>query len=266
MRETLYSCLSPRCFCARAAAHFFIGISLAFAAGAVGAEEHVSGQNAWSYHGNTGPEHWGNLSSASSLCAKGMRQSPVDFIAEASMGLYKPFAFDYRTTHFQVVNNGHTVEGHATESRNRLDYGSSMFVLEQFHMHAPSEHSFEGRHYPLEIHLVHRSASGEVTVLAVLVLQGHENRALADLFRNLPARTHDEIAVTLNTEVFLPHTQEAFEYIGSLTTPPCTENVNWIVLRQPIELSEEQIKAFRSLYSENRRPVQPLHQRIVSKN
>jgi carbonic anhydrase len=245
--------------------------ALAFSFDAVAEEhkaaaEHGGHEAHWSYHGETGPSHWGDLSSGAPVCKTGARQSPINLVTGQASSPYKPFALDYKKGSFEFVNNGHSIQA-AAEPGNTLDYNSSLFTLKQFHFHAPSEHTVDGKSFPLELHFVHASDSGALTVVGVFITEGEKNDALAEAFQNLPE--NDKAAAkkyAVDIPALLPKNQGAFEYIGSLTTPPCSEDVNWVVLRQPITLSKEQIDAFKKLYPDNNRPIQKPNERLVGKN
>lgn len=229
-------------------------------------EAHGGHEAHWSYHGETGPAHWGDLSSGAPVCKTGVRQSPIDLRPEHASSPYKPFTLNYKIGRFEFVNNGHSIQA-AAELGNVLDYDSSLFSLKQFHFHAPSEHTVGGESFPMELHFVHASESGALTVVGVLITEGAKNDVLAEAFKNLPENDKVEAKkYTVDISALLPKNHGAFEYIGSLTTPPCSENVNWVVLRQPITLSKEQIDAFKKLYPNNNRPVQQPNERLVGKN
>jgi carbonic anhydrase len=225
----------------------------------------------WSYRGETGPTHWGDLTSGAPVCKTGLRQSPIDLVTDQASSPYKPFILDYKESSFEFINNGHSIQAAVKPGRYTLDYDGSLFTLRQFHFHAPSEHTVDGRSFPMELHLVHASESGSLAVVGVFIKEGERNSTLAEPFQSLPGNDKEkEKAKTRNYKVdipaLLPENRGAFEYIGSLTTPPCSENVNWIVLRQPITLSKEQIEAFKKLYPDNNRPVQKPNERLVGKN
>ena len=144
--------------------------------------------------------------------------------------------------------------------------GEASFQLVQFHFHAPSEHTVAGRALPMEVHLVHRSDAGVFAVLGVLIDEGRHNPNYEPIWAHLPeeAGAHESLAdLTLDLEDLLPKRRLAFRYMGSLTTPPCSEGVRWFVLADPIELSAEQIAEFTEIYDHNSRPTHPLRGRSL---
>lgn len=216
----------------------------------------------WTYDGATGPANWGTLSPAYAACADGSRQSPVDLRAATRRPL-RNIAFRYRAeSAAKVVNNGHSVEWEFPAGSSIRVAGVS-YPLTQMHFHSPSEHRVGGRSWPLEIHIVHKTANGAAAVVGILVAKGKRNKAWAALVRALPAEGEREIdGVPLPK--LLPADRRAFRYSGSLTTPPCTEGVHWDLIKTPIEMSAEQIAAFQRRYRGNRRPIQPLNDRRIT--
>jgi carbonic anhydrase len=227
----------------------------------------------WDYDGEEGPARWGQLSPDYSACAKGRSQSPIDLPAVALDDLGAG-TFDYNPADFEahpnehpeeVINNGHTIQV-GIEDGASLIIGDERFQLVQFHFHAPSEHTVAGRTLPMEVHLVHRSDSGTFAVVGVLIAEGGHNPAVEPIWEHLPGEsgTHESLAdLTLDLEALIPKRRLAFRYLGSLTTPPCSEGVRWFVLAEPIELSAEQIAEFSAIYDDNNRPTQPLRGRSL---
>lgn len=217
----------------------------------------------WEYQGKTGPENWAKLTPEFSQCA-GSNQSPVDLsgLVEAKLA---PLEFHYQASGQTVVNNGHTLQvGYAPGSTLQLD--GIRFELKQFHFHAPSENLIEGRSYPLEVHLVHVSDKGEIAVVAVMFEAGKVNLALAEALSEFPAKVREiqTLKVPLSAEQLLPDTRDYYRFSGSLTTPPCSEGVRWLVMKKSVEISQSQIDAFKALmHNPNNRPVQPLNGRVV---
>jgi carbonic anhydrase len=217
----------------------------------------------WSYEGESGPEHWGQLSSGFAACAKGVEQSPVDIPAGAPVNP-ADIAFSYQPSAVNIFNNGHTVQvAYAKGGSITLD--GVIYSLDQFHFHAASEHAIGGAHSPLEIHLVHKNAQGGLAVVGVLLKAGAENPAYAPVLRNLPAQVSRQPApvagAIVDANQLLPAQRGYWRYNGSLTTPPCSEGVKWLVMSTPVELSEAQIAAFTSLYKDDARPLQPFNSR-----
>jgi carbonic anhydrase len=216
------------------------------------AEEH------WSYEGNDGPKHWGGL------CNSGKNQSPVD-LRDAVSARLAPLSFKYESLAQDVFNNGHTVQvTYAPGSTLTVD--SHPYQLQQFHFHAPSENLLDGKQFPLEAHFVHADADGNLAVVAVFFEAGAANVALEKLGKDLPLRAGDkhDLAVRIAAAELMPKARDYFRFSGSLTTPPCSEGVNWLVLKRPVTASSEQIEHLHAAMGhDNARPVQPLNARII---
>ena len=216
-------------------------------------ESHAADTHAhWSYDGDTGPAHWGDLNPEYAACSTGKEQSPIDVDTVKEENLVN-LAFDYHPSSVNIINNGHTVEA-------VYDPGSSFTVdgvqydLKQFHFHAPSEHTVDGQYAAMEMHLVHENAEGKKAVVGILINQGTD----ATLAVPEPGTTGQ-----INAADFLPSDQTTFRYEGSLTTPPCTEGVSWFLMIHPIQLSAQQIAAFTTIYNHNNRPIQSVNGRTI---
>lgn len=218
------------------------------------------------YEGEDGPENWGELSSAWSLCGEGEAQSPIDIPAKTPGSSGPALETTYAAAPLNIVNNGHTVQVNYAAG-NTLKVGDKTWELLQFHFHAGSEHTVAGKEYPLEMHLVHRDGSGGLAVVGVLIEEGDENAELAKVFDHLPATKGPAATVagvSVNAANLLPPMPLAsWRYNGSLTTPPCSEGVRWHLLSTPIQASAEQIEQFTALYEDDARPVQPLNGRSI---
>ncbi len=228
-------------------------------------------QRDWSYAESTGPEHWGELAASNAACAKGSEQSPINIISsqvkEEKRSSGKQIY--YEPTTFTLLNNGHTIQANATTENNRIVVEGKEYKLAQFHFHTPSEHQLNGQNYDLEIHFVHKDKSGKLAVLGVMIQEGKKNQALATFWDSLPNEENEKDGAKkaqIHLPSLLPQNQLSFHYEGSLTTPPCTEEVKWIVFEQPIEMSKDQIKAFQKIFKDNHRPIQPLNERDIFKN
>ncbi|HET9251448.1 MAG TPA: carbonic anhydrase family protein [Candidatus Eisenbacteria bacterium] len=227
----------------------------------------------WSYEGETGPAAWGTLSPGWTPCGSGQSQSPIDIHetmrAELPAMKRQFLPAQLRIIHKEHVadeiNNGHTIQVNYTGG-DTLRIGDEAFELKQYHFHSPSEHTVGGKHYPMEMHLVHKSPAGQLAVIGVFIEEGLHNAAFDPVWANLPktkgAETHVE-NVTVDINQLLPKSTASYRYDGSLTTPPCSEGVKWIVMATPIQLSTDQVGAFRALVHGNNRPVQPLNGRAV---
>jgi carbonic anhydrase len=225
----------------------------------------------WSYDESTGPEYWGELDPSNSACIKGNEQSPINLeFAQAKVDKkIKRNQIYYEPTTFTLLNNGHTIQANATTESNIIIVEGNAYTLAQFHFHTPSEHQFNGQHYDMELHLVHSDHNGKLAVIGVLIQEGGENKLLASVWGDLPkdnTKKESSEKHLIHLQALLPQNQMSFHYNGSLTTPPCTEQVKWIVLEQPIEMSKQQIQAFQEIFSDNHRPVQPLNNREIIKN
>jgi len=222
------------------------------------------GEVHWGYEGNSGPYFWGDLKNEFATCKAGKSQSPIDISAAIATELAE-IQFDYKDTPLHIVNNGHTIQANY-QPGSSITIGSKQFELLQFHFHSPSEHTIGGKAYPMVAHLVHKAADGQLGVIGVLLKEGQSNSIIDRLWAHLPKNTGEENTLEgehINVIDLLSKDMTYFNYSGSLTTPPCTEGVNWMLLAAPVELSTEQIAQFRSLYDANARPVQPVNGRPV---
>lgn len=223
----------------------------------------ATGYPHWSYSGNTGPEHWGELQPAFRACQLGLEQTPID-LTSATRGDAGPVAIDYRPQPLRIVNNGHTIQVNAEPGSN-CTIGGTRYELAQFHFHHPSEHLLAGRPFDMECHFVHRASSGALAVVGMFMKPGARNEAFAPVFDAMPRSQGPEVRppATINPAAMLPRTGGYFRYMGSLTTPPCSEGLRWTVYREPVEVSPDQIRQFAALFPNNARPVQRLNRRFV---
>lgn len=226
---------------------------------------HAAGP-AWSYSGPTGPQAWAQLSPLYSLCERGRRQSPIDIRDGLKVDL-EPVQFDYKPGFFSIIDNGHTVDVQLA-SGSAIELGGRRYELAGFHFHLPSEERVEGRGFEMSIHLVHRDVKGRLAVVALLAEEGEEHPAVQQVWNHLPLEKHELVAapVEFDPAALLPADRRYYTYMGSLTTPPCTEGVLWIVLQQPIRISPEQRAIFVRLYPMNARPVQPTSDRLIKQS
>lgn len=251
-------------------AHVVKTLVLALAA-LVGGAAYASGggHHHWAYQGeHEGPAHWAELDPAFETCAKGSRQSPID-ISNTVKAELPSLNFEYNKAEPTIVNNGHTVQVNVPPG-SQLKVAGQTYSLLQFHFHTPSEETIGGKHMAMVGHFVHKNAAGQLGVVAVLMQPGPivKNAAYAPVFDHLP-RPNEKITVEgleLDLAAMLPTDKSYYSFEGSLTTPPCSESVNWMVLKRPIALGNDQIKAFRRLFNANARPVQPLNGRVVKES
>ena len=221
----------------------------------------------WGYETENGPDVWGQLSPEYILCAEGKHQSPIDLVNPTPADL-PPITFNYRSASVNIRNTGHTIEV-AYPKGNWIEIDRTKYNLLQFHFHAPSEHTVEAELYDMEMHLVHESEDGTLAVIGVLIKSGNVNTAFDSFWHLIPSLSEESEHVTgviLNAFDLLPDTKRTYRYNGSLTTPPCSEGVKWLVMTTPIEMSESQIAAFRAIIHDNNRPVQPLNGRKLLVN
>jgi carbonic anhydrase len=220
----------------------------------------------WSYEGVSGPDAWSRLAPGFAKCASGQRQSPID-IQDGFRVQLDPVRFDYRPSAFRVVDNGHTVQVDVAAG-NAIEVMGRRYELRQFHFHRPSEERIAGRQFDMVAHLVHQDAEGRQAVVAVLLEHGAAQPVVQAVWNNLPLEKGEEQAASapLDLQQLLPRERGYYTYMGSLTTPPCTEGVLWLVMKQPVAVSPEQIALFARLYPMNARPVQPSAGRIVKES
>ncbi len=221
----------------------------------------------WQYSGEFGPEAWGRMQPAYALCDRGRRQSPIDIVAARKQAL-PALEFQYRSAPLRIVNDGHTVRVRFANG-SRMLIGRDGHTLQQFHFHLPGGDRLRGEEFPMAMHFLHKSNGGQLVSLVVLFRLGAENRALATLLPNMPARGQAERTfpdVQFDPAQLLPASHGYYAYEGSLTAPPCTEGVRWIVMKQPLELSAAQLARLGQMFPANARPVQPLYDRIVTES
>ncbi|MBL8315936.1 MAG: carbonic anhydrase family protein [Rubrivivax sp.] len=210
----------------------------------------------WDYTGPAGPQTWGGLKPEFSLCSIGQRQSPIDIRGGLSVDL-EPVRFDYQSSRFSVIDNGHTVQANLAPG-NAIEIGGNRFELQQFHFHRPSEERIDGRQFEMSVHLVHKDPMGKLAVVTLLLDKGPAQPAVQKVWNNLPLEKNQDVParVALDLNELLPADQRYYTYMGSLTTPPCTEGVQWVVMRQPVTVAPEQIELFARIYPMNARPLQ----------
>jgi carbonic anhydrase len=220
----------------------------------------------WGYAGEAGPQAWGELKPEFAQCSLGKRQSPIDIRGGVRVDL-EPIKFDYRPTGFAVVDNGHTVQVNVGPG-NAIEVMGKRFDLLQFHFHRPSEERIDGRQFDMVAHLVHKDVEGKLAVVAVLLDRGSVHPLVQTVWNNLPLEKGDEVRASsaLDLNQLLPKDQRYYTYMGSLTTPPCSEGVLWMVLSQPVTISPEQIAVFSRLYPMNARPIQQASGRLIKQS
>ena len=222
----------------------------------------------WGYDDRNGPEHWADIGFED---CEGKMQSPVDIETDHVVTEELPkIEFEYHHTALTILNNGHTIEVEYDEG-SEIVVGGDVFELLQFHFHAPSEHTLNGANFEIEMHLVHSNEDGELAYIVVFIKEGKfPNKDFRDLWDFLPSQAGHEVEsdFRINVEEMLPGDRSYYTYEGSLTTPPCSEGVKWMLLKEPIELSRWQILQFKlilrlSCCEQNNRPTQELHEREI---
>ncbi len=218
----------------------------------------------WEYRGPHGAAHWADIDPKFETCAKGQVQSPID-IRDPQAASLPSLEFSYGRVHPSIVNNGHTVQVNVPPGQT-LRVGDHSYELVQFHFHTPSEEHVAGKASAMVAHFVHRDAEGRFAVVAALIEPGKPNTGFETVLSHLPRQAGETLTVEgleLDLAALLPAQRRYYDYEGSLTTPPCSEQVHWMVLTQPVHVSREAIHQFRQLYPANARPVQPLNGRVV---
>lgn len=215
----------------------------------------------WEYSGHYGPEQWGTIADGFKVCSAGLEQSPINILNTWSTR--NAIELDYKPSTFQVIDNGHTVQVNV-ERGNFAKIAGQHYELKQFHFHAPSEHLLENRPYQMEVHFVHANDKGELAVIGAFINPGPTHAGYQTVWDYMPVKINEPIKpynITLDMRRLLPTALTAFHYRGSLTTPPCSEKVNWNVLDANLKISQDQIDRFKTKYQLNARPVQPLNYR-----
>ena len=218
----------------------------------------------WAYEGKEGPENWAKLKPEFATCAAGQNQSPInidqtiDAPLKSLKGIQKIFAKE-------ILNNGHTVQANF-KFGNMLLLDDVPYQMKQVHFHAPSENTIKGKSFPLEAHFVHADKNGNLSVIGVMFKEGKANSGLEKLWAQMPKEAGEPIALKakVSASEMIPDNRDYYRFSGSLTTPPCSEGVRWLLLKTPMTASKEQIETFEAvMHHHNNRPVQPLNGRLV---
>ena len=220
----------------------------------------------WGYTGNQGPEFWGTLSPKYHLAKDGKQQSPIDIQTKTVLAeSLPPLKFNYRKENLSAINNGHSIQ-HNEQPGSFLHIGEKIYSLEQFHIHVPSEHTINGIHADAELHFVHKSSSGHVAVVAVMVHADSKDPVNSPLHNVLPQQAGERVEVdqvTRDPMDLIPKNHSYLQYMGSFTTPPCTEGIHWVVMKTPISTTPAVVAKFNEVIGGNNRPVQKLNDRQV---
>lgn len=220
----------------------------------------------WSYDGDASPDQWARLSPEWASCSTGSRQSPIDIRDGIKVDL-EAVRFEYRPSTFTVIDNGHTVQVNLPPG-NAIVVAGKRYELLQFHFHKPAEERVNGKPFDMVVHLVHKDLNGKLAVVAVLLEKGSAQRVVQNVWNHLPLEKGDpvEAGVPLDPSDLLPAERGYYTYMGSLTTPPCSEGVLWMVMKQPVGISQEQLAIFARLYPMNARPLQASSTRLIKES
>jgi len=228
---------------------------------------HTTHNAHWGYTGHNGPSSWGSLSDDYKMCTLGRNQSPINITNSLDAHL-APIQFSYTTAPTEIVNNGHTVQVNIA-SGSSIVVDKKRYELKQYHFHTPSENHIEGKSFPLEVHFVHVAKDGELAVIGVMFEYGKANTTLAQLWEKMPMNKdekHELNNVAKNLMDLIPTQTQYYRFNGSLTTPPCSEGVKWMVLGKMLKVSQTQIEKFaHAVHGGNNRPIQATNARIVIK-
>ena len=219
----------------------------------------------WGYTGHESPEHWGELSPKFRICGEGKNQSPVN-ITNAIDGKLSPIKMDYHSSNVEVINNGHTIQVDFKDTTNVLQFEGKSYTLKQFHFHVPSENHIKGKSFPFEAHFVHADAQGNLAVVGVVYELKGDNQRLAPIWKNLPSKAGEKytLETAFDPATLIPKKRDYYRFNGSLTTPPCSEGVNWLVLKNYDTIGQAQVDAFSALmHGNNNRPIQPINSRVI---
>ncbi len=223
----------------------------------------------WGYEGHDSASHWGELSQKYGTCKKGKNQSPINIVTSKveHSGHQDKIHFNYVTAGTEIVNNGHTIQVNVDAGSSITVHGKE-YLLKQFHFHTPSENQINGKNFPLEAHFVHVSKGGDLAVVGVLFEDGVDNPELRYIWEKMPHKAHREAPIFFSAEHvnnILPKNKDYYKFIGSLTTPPCSENVKWMVMKNYSTISGPEVREFlHTLHFENNRPVQEINSRVIS--
>ncbi len=228
------------------------------------AEHHAAHHPHWAYDGSNGPDHWSDLDAQYATCHTGKNQSPINLTHFTDAEL-PPIQFNYQAGGDEIVNNGHTIQVNYAAG-STITLSGQTFELKQFHAHAPSENQINGKSFPMEAHFVHADDHGNLAVIAVMFEEGAVNAELEKAWKAMPEEEGKSVKLgenLLGTAV-MPESTAYYRFSGSLTTPPCSEGVIWLVMKQPVSASKEQIEKFaHTLHHHNNRPVQPTNARLI---
>ena len=218
----------------------------------------------WTYSGHGGPAEWAALNPEFATCKRGKHQSPIDIHGAKTADL-PAIKFNYQPTPLAVIDNGHTIQVNYAPG-SWIDVGGTRYDLVQFHFHRPSEEKIDGKSHAMVAHLLHQNADGKIAVVAVLLDGGGSSATIDTIWKNLPKEKDKQIVVpqtSIDASTLLPKDHGYYTFQGSLTIPPCSEDVTWLVLKSPMRISDDEVARFASIYPMNARPTQPLNHRLI---
>jgi carbonic anhydrase len=218
----------------------------------------------WGYYGKKGPYGWSKLDPAYSACSKGKLQSPIDIRSAKRNPALQPIDFHYVSGPVTLVNTGHTIRINVAPG-GYINFNGTRYDLVEFHFHHPAEDLVEGKLSDMVIDLVHKNAAGQLAIIAVRLNEGRVNGSLAALWPSLPQTTGATASIqdSFNPLGLLPANRNYWNYVGSITVPPCTEGVQWLFMQNPTELAQDQLETFARLYPDNARPLQSKNGRKI---
>lgn len=226
----------------------------------------ILSHTAWSYEsGSHGPENWARLRPEYRPCW-GEQQSPINIREKSVIGSdLGSLKIDWDDVPLSVHNTGHSIQvNYERGSKLKTDFNN--FAFFHFEFHSPSDHAVNGKLYDMEVQFHHKALNGELAILSVFFEEGNENEALIPIWENLPpaGQTAKPAGIKIKATDLLPNnTKDYFHYKGSLTTPPCSETVNWYIMSNPLEVSKAQLRILAKLIPANNRPIQPLNRRFI---
>jgi len=219
----------------------------------------------WGYSGDVAPEHWGQLNEKFKMCSEGKQQTPINVVPTKDINL-PPLDLKYTQGSKNIIDNGHAVQVNV-KNGNIFTIDGVPYELKQFHFHTPSENHINGKSFPMEAHFVHATKDGKLAVIAVMFVEGSANPTLGKIIKSFPLEHNKEKALEFSQEylnVVMPVNKDYYKFMGSLTTPPCSEQVKWFVLKTPQTASKAQIEAMsKQIAKKNNRPIQPTNGREI---
>jgi carbonic anhydrase len=241
-----------------------VGLTLLVTCLSIASSAFAGSKAHWGYSGHEGPEHWGDLDPAYAVCSTGKNQSPVNLTGMIESDL-PPFTINYKPGGNEILNNGHSIQVNYNPG-STITVNGNEFELKQFHFHSPSENTIEGHSYPMEAHFVHADKEGNLAVIAVMFKAGEKNAELEKAWAHMPENAGEKRALprSVDANILLPHDHDYYRFNGSLTTPPCSEGVWWLVMKYFHTASKEQIDKFaQTMRHPNNRPAQPTNARAI---